>query len=60
MDRSDFPEYSGHKIDVGTFWGSVGNVHDASGSLRFPTVGKITKSLLSIPHSNADAERISC
>ena len=32
--------------------------HDGSGGLRFPTVGKLTKSLLSIPHSNADVERI--
>ena len=58
IDRSDLPEYSGHRVDVGTFWGSVGNIRDGSGGLRFPTVGKLTKSLLSIPHSNADVERI--
>ena len=58
MDRSDLPEYSGHIVDVGTFWESIVNIYDASGGLRFPTTGKLTKSLLSIPHSNADVERI--
>ena len=54
MGRPDIPAYLGHRVDVSTFWG---NIHDASGGLRFPTIGKLTKSLLSIPHSNADVEK---
>ena len=55
MDRT---EYSGHRSDVGSFWGSVGKIRNVSGSLKFPAIGKLTKALLAIPHSNADVERI--
>ena len=60
MDRCDLLEYSGHKVDVGTVWGSVGTICDTSGGLRFQTVGKLTKSLLSVLvlHSNVDVARI--
>ena len=53
MDRTDLPEYSGHRSDVGSFWGSVGKIRNVSGSLKFPAIGKLTKALLAISHSNA-------
>ena len=58
-DPSDIPEYSGHREDVASFWGKVSDIHDPfDNNTRFPTIGKLTKSLLSLPHSNADVERI--
>ena len=57
-DTVDIPEYSGHRDNVATFWGNLGKIEDACGSLKFPIIGKLTKSLLSIPHSNADVEWI--
>ena len=57
-DTVDIPKYSGHRDNVATFWGNLGKIEDACGSLKFPIIGKLTKSLLSIPHSNADVERI--
>ena len=35
-----------------------GRMTDTSGKSRFPTISKLSKSLLLLPHSNADAERI--
>ena len=43
---------------VSRFWGLVATLKDGSGSKKFPTVGSLIKSLLSLPHSNADVERI--
>ena len=54
-DTVDIHEYSGHMDNVATFWGNLGKIEDAYGSLKFPIIGKLTKS---IPHSNADVERI--
>ena len=31
---------------------------NTSGVSRFPTISKLTKSLLSLPHSNAEVERV--
>lgn len=54
----DLPPYGGSRADVATFWGSVGKIEDCSGNLKFPIIRKFITSLLSIPHSNADVERI--
>ena len=58
MDPSDLPEFSSRRKDVVTFWGNLGKMTDTSGESRFPTISKLSKSLLSLPHSNADVERI--
>ena len=42
-----------------SFWGTVANIQDASShASRFPTIAKLIKSLLSLPHLNADIERL--
>ena len=58
MDPSDLPEFSSsRRKDAVTFWGNLGKMTDTSGESRFPTISKLSKSLLSLPHSNADVER---
>ena len=59
MDPNDLPSCSATTaIDVDSFWGSVNKMMNTSGERRFPTVSKLMSSLLSLPHSNADVERI--
>ena len=55
---SNLPEFSSRRKDVVTFWGNLGKMTDTSGESRFPTISKLSKTLLSLPHSNADVERI--
>ncbi len=57
-DPSDLPSTSGTRKDVVSFWGGVGQITNTSGESRFPTISKLTKSLLSLPHSNAEVERV--
>lgn len=59
LDPNDLPSCSATTaIDVDSFWGSVSKMTNTSGERRFPTVSKLMTSLLSLPHSNADVERI--
>ena len=37
--------------------GFVAVITDGCGEIKFPTLGYFVKSLLSLPHSNADVER---
>ena len=39
------------------FWGTVSKLKLADGTTRFPTLGKLMKALMCIPHSNASSER---
>ena len=57
-DPSDVPSSSGTRKNVVSFWGGVGQITNTSGESRFPTISKLTKSLLSLPHSNAEVERV--
>jgi hypothetical protein len=60
-DPNDLPGPSitdNHRKDVMMFWGHISRRVDTSGEKRFPTVSKLTTSLLSLPHSNANVERI--
>ena len=58
MDTSDLPDFTGKRKDVATFWGSVSRIVDTSDNKRYPILSKLMKSMLSLPHSNADVERI--
>ena len=49
-----FPE----KIYMDHYWGDVAALTDGCGEIKFPTLGYFVKSFLSLPHSNADVERI--
>ena len=40
------------------YWQKIGEMKTASGELRFPNLTKLFKCLLSLPHSNADTERV--
>jgi hypothetical protein len=44
--------------DVEKYWNEVGSMQDDVGELRFPILTKLAKGLLSLPHGNADVERI--
>ena len=39
-------------------WDHLSKVKDASGNFKFPIISKVAKLVLTIPHSNADAERV--
>ena len=44
------------EIDV--YWHRIGLISDASGQLRYPLLSKLAKAVLTIPHGNADVERM--
>lgn len=46
------------RSDIVQFWGKINKLVDTSQQQRFPLILKLTTSLLSLPHSNADVERI--
>lgn len=58
MESSDLPDFAGSRKDVAEFWGNVSKMVDTSGGSRFPIISKLMKSMLSLPHSNADVERM--
>ena len=60
LDPNDLPSTSeGRRKHVVSFWGQVDLLCDTSGNKRFPSVSKLMTTMLSLPHSNADVERIS-
>ncbi len=58
LDPSDLPTTSCRRKDVVLFWGGISEITDTSGESRFPTISRLTKSLLVFPHSNAEVERV--
>ena len=44
-----------HRIDY--YWNRVLSIKGADGCLKFPTLSKLIKNILIIPHGNADVER---
>ncbi|CAF3380128.1 unnamed protein product, partial [Rotaria socialis] len=44
-----------HRIDY--YWNKVLNITTANGIAKYPTLNKLIKSILIIPHGNADVER---
>ena len=46
------------KIHMDHYWGDVAALTGGCGEIKFPTLGYFVKSFLSLPHSNADVERI--
>ena len=44
--------------EVCKHWHKVGAVQDLSGQNRYPTLTKLAKAILEIPHGNADTERL--
>ena len=45
--------------EVDEFWHAVGNVQDLAGTgSRYPTLARLAKAILVIPHGNADTERV--
>ena len=58
MDPSELPSSSEHRTDVVAFWDTISQMTDTSGEYRFPIVSRLMTSLLSLPHSNAEVERI--
>ncbi len=46
-------------VEVDTYWHAVSQIRDISGSeYRYPTLTKLAKAILIIPHGNADTERL--
>lgn len=45
-------------LPVDEYWGKLSLITDGSGRTAFPTVCDFMKSLLALPHSSADAERL--
>ena len=39
-------------------WDHLSKEKDASGNFKFPIISKVAKLVLTIPHTNADAERV--
>lgn len=52
----DFTPVSSNEIDL--YWHRIGQVEDMAGKLRYPLLTRLAKSVLIIPHGNADVERI--
>lgn len=45
-------------LSIDQYWGNLSEVKNGSGQLTFPTLSAFMKGLLSLPHSNADTERV--
>ena len=52
----DFTPASTNEIDV--FWHKIGQVEDVCGTLQYPPLTRLAKSVLLIPHGNANVERM--
>ena len=50
-------EVKGEK-EVDRFWHKVSIIQDVSGQDRYPVLTKLAKAVLTIPHGNADTERL--
>ena len=50
--------FSYDEMAVDEFWGKVGAIANGTETLQFPMLSAFMKSLLFLPHSNADTERI--
>lgn len=46
------------KLDIEEFWSKISKCKDFNNKLLFPNFSKLIKIVLSLPHANADAERI--
>ena len=44
--------------EIDTYWHRVAQITDSLGKLRYPLLTKLAKSVLIIPHGNADIERM--
>ena len=45
-------------LDIDAYWHKIGQIQDVSGTIRYPPLTKLAKSVLIFPHGNADIERI--
>ncbi|XP_063244623.1 uncharacterized protein LOC134545381 [Bacillus rossius redtenbacheri] len=46
------------EMDIDTMWDNISQIRDFSDKLCFPNLSRLAKCVLSLPHSNAEAERI--
>ena len=53
---SDFTQASTHEVD--TYWHAIGQLKDTDAKVRYPLLTRLAKSVLIIPHGNADVERM--
>ena len=51
-------ETSTQEMSIDTYWHKIGELKDDSGELKYRLLSKLAKSILIIPHGNADVERI--
>lgn len=60
LDPAEIPtsSTSSKRQDVVTFWANINCITDTNGDIQFPTISKLSKSLLSLPHSNTEVERV--
>lgn len=49
---------SAQDMFIDTYWHKVGQLKDDSGQLKYSLISKLAKSVLIIPHGNADVERL--
>ena len=45
-------------ISIDTYWHKIGLVKDDNGQLKYSLLSKLAKSVLIVPHGNADVERL--
>ena len=45
-------------ISIDTYWHKIGLLKDDSGQLKYSLLSKLAKSVLIVPHGNADVERL--
>jgi len=57
-DTFDMPQSVSSVTDVCTYWWKVGKLKDEADVILFPSLFKLVKALLVIPHGNAESEQI--
>ena len=58
FQHTDLPECSSESFPVDKFWKKIGDMKKVDGTLKFFVLSELMKSLLVLPHSSADAERV--
>uniref|UniRef100_H3ARC8 HAT C-terminal dimerisation domain-containing protein n=1 Tax=Latimeria chalumnae TaxID=7897 RepID=H3ARC8_LATCH len=54
LHRSEIPQY----VWMDTVWVHLSNVKSPAGHMRFPSLSRLARLVLVLPHSNADEERV--
>jgi hypothetical protein len=55
---SQLPPTFSEEVEIDQYWHEVGLLKDISGDIQYPLLSKLAKAVLTIPHGNADIERM--